>query len=325
MNHLYEDRNVLSIPGDFPLRLGKVRNHGDRSLHRHYFSELVIVVQGQSTHVTPDEIYMVKKGDIFVVPPGISHGYRTDPDECFSIINVMFRFDQLKLPFFDLKKSPGFRMLFEWEPEISSRCGGRHFPMHRHLSLNSEMLGVIMTVLDRLEIALNDHRSGHQFRAVALFMELISRLADYFSSFPMDEPENLPLMRLFQVLDFMDRNFVKPLYISELARMSSMSESNFYRIFTALTGMSAEKYLIRLRLSHADILLRNTMLPIADVAAQSGFDDSNYFSRIFRRTRGCSPREYRKRMKTQAKMSRTDLPGNADFFGSPDINPDCAR
>ena len=273
--------------------MNRVYNHGSRAVHRHEFSELVIVFQGRSTHLTDEGSYNISAGDVFVVPPGASHGYRTDPDECFSIVNIMFRFDRLKLPFFDLRKSSGFRMLFELEPECNT-LNGKSFSQHRHLSLDDQTLKVVLAAAERLSVALNDTRAGHQFRAVAVFAELVSLLSDHFSSYPMETPEHSHLMRLCQVLEFMEKHYTEPLYIPDLAKMASMSGSNFYRVFTALLGMSADKYLTQLRLSHAEALLAGTHLSMSEIAARSGFVDSNYFSRAFRRNRGCSPRDYRK-------------------------------
>lgn len=285
--------HVLTIPPGFPLRMKRIHNHGSRSIHRHEFSELVIVFQGRSTHLTDEGSYQIAAGDVFVVPPGASHGYRTDPGECFSVVNVMFRFDRLKLPFFDLRQSPGFRMLFELEPELNS-LNGKRFSPHRHLSLDDQTLKVVLNATERLDAALNDTRAGHRFRAAWVFAELIALLSDYFSSFPLDTGEHSNLMRLCQVLDFMEKHYTEPIYIPDLAKMASMSGSNFYRVFTALIGTSADKYLTQLRLSHAEALLAGTDLPMSEIAERSGFDDSNYFSRIFRRNRGCSPRDYRK-------------------------------
>ena len=127
MKKVSEHNSVLTIPSGFPLRMKRVYNHGSRTIHRHEFSELVIVFQERSTHLTEEGSYDIAAGDVFVVPPGASHGYRTDPEKCFSIVNIMFRFDRLKLPFFDLHRSPGYRMLFELGPGFKS-LSGKHFP-----------------------------------------------------------------------------------------------------------------------------------------------------------------------------------------------------
>ena len=299
MKKVPEHRPVLTIPAEFPLQMKRVCNHGSRAVHRHDFSELVIVFQGRSTHLTDDGSYNICAGDVFVVLPGASHGYRTAPEECFSIVNIMFRFDRRKLPFFELRKSPGFRMLFELEPGLNI-LNGKLFSQNRHLSLDDKTLKVVLASAERLEAALNDTRAGHQFRAVWVFAELVALLSDYFSSFPLENAGHSHLLRLCQVLEFMEKHYTEPLYVPDLAKMASMSGSNFYRVFTALIGTSADRYLIRLRLSHAEALLAGTDLPMAEIAERSGFEDSNYFSRVFRRNRGCSPREYRKQRRMTA-------------------------
>jgi len=280
---------------DFPLRMNRMPHQSNRSIHRHDFSELVIVINGRSTHLTDEGSYSIAAGDVFLVPRGAAHGYRTAPGDGLSLINIMFRFEELRIPFFDLRKSPGFRMLFELEPEFNT-LSGRQSSRQRHLNLGDRMLKSVLEMTERLEHALKDDGAGHQFRALGIFIELISALADYFSSAPQENPEHSDLLRLCQVLNFMEKRYTETIYIPDLAKMASMSSSNFYRVFTALIGMSADKYLQALRLSHAETLLTGTELPISEVAQQSGFEDSNYFSRLFSRSHGgSSPRDYRKR------------------------------
>ena len=59
-------------------------------------------------------------------------------------------------------------------------------------------------------------------------------------------------------------------------------------------GISPQKYLTSCRLQQAEALLKNTSLLIKEIAVQSGFSDSNYFCKIFRREYGISPAEFRK-------------------------------
>ena len=73
-----------------------------------------------------------------------------------------------------------------------------------------------------------------------------------------------------------------------------MSPVSFVRHFRAATGLTPQEYLIKLRLEEAAILLQNPDLSIAEAALQSGFNDSNYFSRLFRKKNNISPRSYRK-------------------------------
>jgi len=59
--------------------------------------------------------------------------------------------------------------------------------------------------------------------------------------------------------------------------------------------MSTMEYLIRLRVKMAAIILRDTDLPISEIAYRVGFNDITHFGRMFRKRVGYSPSEYRKK------------------------------
>ena len=80
---------------------------------------------------------------------------------------------------------------------------------------------------------------------------------------------------------------------SYLAQEMALSDSQLYRKLKALTKQSPSVYVRDLRLEHAATLLNNPELHIAEVAYRSGFNDPNYFSRVFHKKYGQSPRDYR--------------------------------
>jgi AraC family L-rhamnose operon transcriptional activator RhaR/AraC family L-rhamnose operon regulatory protein RhaS len=82
----------------------------------------------------------------------------------------------------------------------------------------------------------------------------------------------------------------------ELAEMTNRSVNQFLRIFRQATQMSPMEYLIRLRVLKAVRLLPQDTLTVTDVAYRVGFNDSNYFSKQFKRFIGVTPYSYRQHM-----------------------------
>lgn len=82
--------------------------------------------------------------------------------------------------------------------------------------------------------------------------------------------------------------------ISALARAYHYHPSYLAELFRRETGMTPIAYLCHLRLETAQHLLLNTDAPIAVIAGQCGFSDPKYFMKVFRRTVGVTPGEYRK-------------------------------
>ena len=83
--------------------------------------------------------------------------------------------------------------------------------------------------------------------------------------------------------------------ISEYAEICGISEGGFYLHFKAWYGKSPVEYRNGIRINSAISLLINTDLQISEIAMRCGFDDAYYFSRIFKKIVGISPREYRRK------------------------------
>ena len=74
-----------------------------------------------------------------------------------------------------------------------------------------------------------------------------------------------------------------------------MSESTLMRTFQRVMKRSPVDHVIRVRISRACQLLQRPETRITEVAFQCGFNDSNYFSRQFRKVTGLTPRQFRSR------------------------------
>ena len=82
--------------------------------------------------------------------------------------------------------------------------------------------------------------------------------------------------------------------IDEVASKLCMSRKQLRSKIMSITGENTSTYILQIRLSKACRLLRSTDMPIGEVAQKCGFDDSAYFSRIFKQTYSSTPSQYRK-------------------------------
>jgi AraC-like DNA-binding protein len=88
--------------------------------------------------------------------------------------------------------------------------------------------------------------------------------------------------------------------VDDMASQVHLSGSRFATLFTAFFDVSPTEDLIRARIDKARWLLTNTSLAVKQVAAQSGFPNLHYFSRLFHRRVGCAPRDYYRRFVANA-------------------------
>lgn len=103
-----------------------------------------------------------------------------------------------------------------------------------------------------------------------------------------------------ECLDYIDFHYGTELSLAFLAQMCSVSESYLSSLFKKETGTTITDYINSTRIRQALILLNTSSLPIGEVASRCGFLDSNYFSRIFKKQLGLSPREYRDSIRKKA-------------------------
>ena len=85
----------------------------------------------------------------------------------------------------------------------------------------------------------------------------------------------------------------KPPSLSELAALYGYSERYIGKMFTKLNGVTFSEYIKNARISKAKSLLRNTTIPISEIALETGFYDACHFSKNFREIVGISPFSYR--------------------------------
>jgi two-component system response regulator YesN len=94
---------------------------------------------------------------------------------------------------------------------------------------------------------------------------------------------------------FIDERFSNPdLTLREVAEHVSLSNNHFCTVFSQETGVTFTEYLTSVRLARAKELLRDQQMRTSDVAFAVGYNDPHYFSYLFKKNTGMSPRDYRK-------------------------------
>lgn len=96
------------------------------------------------------------------------------------------------------------------------------------------------------------------------------------------------------IMEWMGKNYTEEIVIDDLARHLSLSPSRAAHVVKEKTGLSFGRLATSFRVREAKNRLRLTEDRVTDIARQVGFGDSNYFSRVFSKQEGTSPREFRK-------------------------------
>jgi AraC-like DNA-binding protein len=152
---------------------------------------------------------------------------------------------------------------------------------------------------------LDDLASGQQgFYAVMKFLEILYRLslevedARVLSSSSFVKVE-LPTdkKRIGKIQECINKNYRENIRLDQLAEMVSMTPVSFSRFFKLHTGKSPIDYIIEVRLGYASRLLVDSSKTIAEICFECGFNNISNFNRIFKKNKGCTPKEFRENYK----------------------------
>lgn len=98
---------------------------------------------------------------------------------------------------------------------------------------------------------------------------------------------------LIKALDRIEATLDEPIERQELATLVGLSLRQLERLFASNLNMTMHQYIVKLRLDRAKILIRQTTLPLGEIAIASGFSNFSHFSRAYKRQFGVSPRNTR--------------------------------
>ena len=270
----------------FPLYTHVIKIQKPVPLHTHSFTELAIVIEGTASHRIDDNKYPVSAGDVYLILGDKKHCFEDAKDLVIS--NVMFDPAALELPYASLRQIPGFRALFELEPRVR-----KSHQFQSRLKLMSEQMERLLKLQADLELELKTQDAGYKMVAKSTFLYMLCFLGRCYSAMP--DRRTRALSSIGGVLNYLEKNYERPISAADLRLQSFMSESTLLRRFKEATSNTPVGYLNQLRIKKACDLLLKTNMSITAIAFEVGFNGSDYFARRFRKMMNVSPREYRRR------------------------------
>ena len=104
-----------------------------------------------------------------------------------------------------------------------------------------------------------------------------------------------------KAIAYVNEHYCEKITLTGIAQMVGVSSSYFSTMFSRLTGENLIAYITRLRIEKAAELIRSGSFNLTETAFMVGYEDYAYFSRIFRKAMGVSPRDYASNQKTEDK------------------------
>lgn len=259
--------------------IGYSRMRHSFELHSHDYCEVVFITSGTGIYYTDSREYELKAGDLFVAKGRELHGHKEVEE--LTGYSIMFRVTDLNLD--DLRELPGFWVLFIHEQNEQS-CSHIHLEGHAFQTVE----GLCRTMWEEYQ----SKRKGFRDMCRALLMQVLielSRNVEGYNGFETEQD-----FRLAKAMIYLETNFASKILLEDLALLTGLSARHFSRLFLQVYGVSPMKHLLDIRLSCAERLLSSGRYTVTEVAGMCGFEDGNYFSRVFKERTGYAPTKWPK-------------------------------
>lgn len=260
----------------------RAKSEFDFPLHYHDEIELNFIRNAKGAkRIIGDHVEEIGNLELALVGPGLPHGWFGSgfaPNQVEEV-TIQFHKDFFDEKFLQKNQLNFIRNMLRrslrgilFSEETTARLESRIVSLGRKQGFDSVL--ELMSILHDLSIS-RDYRV----------------LSD--SGFSDGEVFSYNSRRIEKVMEFIHSSFDKQITLGEAAKIASMTESAFSRFFKLRTGQTFIDCLTEVRLGHASRMLISTTKTIAEIAYSCGFNNISNFNRIFRRKKGCTPRELR--------------------------------
>ncbi|MEN1990525.1 AraC family transcriptional regulator [Paenibacillus hubeiensis] len=258
---------------NFPIHLAMCTEASYNARHCHDFIELSYVCNGKGIHHIGLEQYDVSEGDLYIIPPGITH--------VFHPVDLTGR-------------SPLVVLNCLYDPSLFSLSSGLSPPNGANWSFHREKGSTYGEILHRMLYLQHKHECfRHQI------IELLSVLISALRNSGLQQPVLTELIRInvspiYSALEFMGSRYQNALSLEDICRRACMSVRHFQRMFKQMTGRSCIQMLQDIRIQYACVLLKHTTWSVQTIAECMGIHDMKYFYRLFHDRLEQTPALYRK-------------------------------
>lgn len=259
--------------------------HNPVAWHWHDEFEILIVYEGTVLVNCGTEEYIVSKGEGVFTNAGILHfdkNYNFGHSCCFhsivfhprligGSIDSIFWQNYLQ----PILSNPSLQGLF--------------------LSPNIPWQNQILNHIESAWQAMKSEHLGYEFEVRTLLSQIIFSIKNNtcILSNSLSPKQQRDMLRMKQMLQYIQTHYMEEIDIEEIAQSALISVSECLRCFKNTIHTTPIQYTIEYRLKKAAELLSATDFTVTEIGTQCGFVDMSYFSRMFKKFYGCTPKKYR--------------------------------
>lgn len=270
---------------DFPKRSGMLpfylnkRKQLSIPQHRHDFIELSLVASGTGVETINGVPHRMTPGTMILLLPYQVHSIESDPGNPLTLFICNFSISL----FSSQEAEMGLGQVLHSHDRFSS-----------YVEVPSDRKSSIFCLF---EDTWNEYNADHPLQLLLLKARLIEMLVHFqryrLGTAPGVSGRSRRSQTFWDIIAYIYSHYLEPLTLTSLAARFHLHKTYISELFVTHYGIHFVEFLHELRLRHACSLLRSTDMPIAEVAAESGFTSYVSFARIFRRNMNVTPGAFR--------------------------------
>lgn len=237
--------------------------------HHHDFLEISIICEGNVIYDIEGERVKLGKGDMLIFNPGVSHYDITEPGMTNAQLHIGFRNFALE----------GYTR--------------NTFPFKKAFLRKKEEESAILSISKQIIEEKDAGKPGYDLILKAFVMQLIihvlreatpEQLENNGVKLSTDEQQKQILVN--EIIHYMEKHHTEDVSLSTLSQTMYISPAYISKVFKEETGESPINYLIKIRLTRAEELLKNKDVSVKQAANMVGYNDAYYFSKLFKKYYG---------------------------------------
>ncbi len=253
--------------------------------HTHEYFQIYFIAKGSLEHYVENESAHLNQGDMFILPPGVTHYISPSPSTVF--YSLSFMEELFKEQYTDNKLIRNF-LRFLQTNKIEY--------IKPKITVNPDEIFYIKSIMEHILKEFNNKIFAYQDTVQASTLLLVTMLArEYFSKTTRNISDHFENNKQFVLhcVEYIENNYADKITLDEISKESTISKSNFCVLFLKITGYSFNNYLNICRIKAATNYIKKGY-KITAIYGLCGYNDFSTFNRNFNKIIGMSPREYKK-------------------------------
>lgn len=276
-SYLLKENDVYNL--DFNLiyiSKSKFENDWHSTPHQHPFTEIFFITHGKGFFQIDDQLVRVTESDLIVINPNCSHTEKSmssdDPLEY-----IVFGVNNLAIASL---------------PNILNN-DDILFNGYRVINFNNKR-NDLLYYLNALLKELDDKKVNYELACKNLLtLFLISVVRNTTSNIFISETPEKVNVECMKIKNYIDSHYSENITLDFLSNLTYINKFHLVHLFTKEMGISPINYLINKRIDESKKLLSTTNYSIRDISSIVGFSNSSYFSQMFKKIAGISPKTFR--------------------------------